>query len=42
VAERERIVDAALALGASVAGVARANGVNANLVARVLGIDGVF
>jgi len=32
VAERQRIVDAALAPGASVAGVARANGVNANLV----------
>ena len=32
VAERQRIVDAALTPGASVAGVARANGVNANLV----------
>ena len=32
VAERQRIVDAALAPDASVAGVARANGVNANLV----------
>ena len=32
VAERQLIVDAALAPGASVAGVARANGVNANLV----------
>jgi transposase len=32
VAERQRIVDAALAPGASVAGVARANDVNANLV----------
>ena len=32
VAERQRIVEAALAPGASVAGVARANGVNANLV----------
>ena len=32
VVERQRIVDAALAPGASVAGVARANGVNANLV----------
>jgi len=32
VAARQRIVDAALAPGASVAGVARANGVNANLV----------
>jgi transposase len=32
VAERQRIVDASLAPGASVASVARANGVNANLV----------
>ena len=32
VAERQRIVDASLAPGASVAAVARANGVNANLV----------
>ena len=32
VAERQRIVDAAVAPGASVAGVARANGVNASLV----------
>ena len=32
VAERQRIVDAALTPGASVAGVAQANGVNANLV----------
>ena len=32
VAERQRIVDAALTPGASVAGVARANGVNANVV----------
>jgi len=32
VAERQRIVDAALTPDASVAGVARANGVNANLV----------
>ncbi len=32
VAERQRIVDAALRPGASVAGVARANGVKANLV----------
>jgi transposase len=32
VAERQRIVDAALRPGASVAGVARTNGVNANLV----------
>ena len=32
VAERQQIVDAALAPGTSVAGVARANGVNANLV----------
>ena len=31
-AERQRVVEAALAPGASVAGVARANGVNANLV----------
>jgi len=34
VAERKRIVDAAQTPGASVAGVARANGVNANLVFR--------
>ena len=32
VTERQRIVDAALTPGTSVAGVARANGVNANLV----------
>jgi transposase-like protein len=31
VAERQRIVDAALTPGTSVAGVARTNGVNANL-----------
>ena len=31
-AQRQRVVEAALAPGASVAGVARANGVNANLV----------
>jgi len=34
VAERQRILDASLAPGASVAGVARANGVNANLVCK--------
>jgi transposase-like protein len=32
VAERQRIVEASLRPGASVAGVARANGVNVNLV----------
>src|SRR5271157_4940060 len=37
VAERQRIVEAALAPGASVAGVARANGVNANLVFKWIG-----
>ena len=37
VAERQRIVDAALRPGASVAGVARANGVNANLVFKWIG-----
>ncbi|HYX66901.1 MAG TPA: transposase [Burkholderiales bacterium] len=36
-AERQRIVEAALAPGASVAGVARANGVNANLVFKWIG-----
>src|SRR5271167_2891801 len=36
-AERQRIVEAALTPGASVAGVARANGVNANLVFKWIG-----